>query len=157
MKGSRRAAESTPKRWFLDTNVFVYSFDAASPAKQRRARDLIAQSLASQKGVISDQVVQEFLNVATRKFAEPLSVPDCRAYFDQVLEPLCEIHSGPDLIREALVIKERYGYSLYDSLIVAAALEASCDRLYSEDMSDGQRIGDLWIVNPFARAERTER
>jgi predicted nucleic acid-binding protein len=55
----------------------------------------------------------------------------------------------PALFERALEVQDRYGYAFYDALIVAAALEAGCTRLYSEDLQDGQRIGALTIENPF--------
>ena len=74
-----------PGMYFLDTNIFVYSFDSTAPGKQNIATDLIQDALKSQRGVISSQVVQEFLNVALWKFARPMNASDalpiseCRA------------------------------------------------------------------------------
>ena len=65
------------------------------------------------------------------------------------MEPLCEIHSSFMLYKDALLIKDRWKYSFYDSLIIAAALKANCTILYSEDLQHGQIIDDLKIVNPF--------
>ncbi len=136
-------------RYFLDTNILVYTFDHQAPTKHKIAMRLVEEALLHQKGLISYQVVQEFLNVATRKFAQPLKADDCRSYLDQVLLPLCEVFSSPDFYRQALNIAERWKYGLYDSLIVTAALRAGCSRLYSEDMQHGQRIEGLVILNPF--------
>jgi predicted nucleic acid-binding protein len=99
--------------------------------------------------IISFQVIQEFASVATRKFAKPLTVPELRRYLDRVLAPLCEVHSNIDLYRSCLAIREQTGYSVYDSLIVAAAIAAQCKLLYSEDLEDGRTIGGVRIVNPF--------
>ena len=65
---------------FLDTNIFVYSFDQSQTGKRERALALIAEALQSGEGLISTQVIQEFLNVATRKFAIPMKTADCQAY-----------------------------------------------------------------------------
>ncbi len=62
-------------RFFLDTNIFVYTFDGRSPSKRAPANDLVARALDTRRGVISYQAVQEFLNVATRKFARPMPAP----------------------------------------------------------------------------------
>jgi predicted nucleic acid-binding protein len=70
---------------------------------------------------------------------------------DNVLEPLFRVPASIPLYKRALGVQARYGYSFYDSLIVAAALDAGCNRLYSEDMQDGQRIEGLTIENPFKR------
>ena len=63
-------------RFFLDTNVFAYSFDRGSPAKSRRAAQLIREAVTNRKGIVSYQVVQEFFNLALRKFEEPMTVPE---------------------------------------------------------------------------------
>ncbi len=135
-------------RFFLDTNILVYTFDSREPDKQARAIELVTEALQGH-GIISSQVVQEFLNVASRKFAQPLSAADCRSYLDTVLEPLCEVFPTIDLYRRAVELIERWKYSLYDSLIVAAALDGACRTLYSEDLHAGQVIEGLTIVNPF--------
>ena len=138
-------------RYFLDTNIFVYTFDSTQPEKKARATDLVSQALRDTQGVISYQVVQEFINVATRKFARPLTPKDCAAYLDRVLSPLCEVFSNIGLYKEALEIHERWQFSYYDSLIIAAALAASCERIYSEDLKHGQKIRSLVIEDPFRR------
>ena len=91
------------------------------------------------------------MNALIRKLGEP---PDAvRAFLEEVLLPFWEINRiapTPDLYRTGLRIQVRYGFSFYDSLIVAAALGAGCTTLYSEDMQNGQRIEGLTIRNPFA-------
>ncbi|MCP4657580.1 MAG: PIN domain-containing protein [bacterium] len=141
-------------RFFLDTNVLVYTFDPRDSAKQARARELVEEALGEQRGLISFQVVQEFLNVATRKFEPPLAHADCRTYLDRVLRPLCEVFPTIELYREALFLAERWRYGVYDSLILAAAIQAGCGTLYSEDLHHGQKIQDLTIVDPFVNAPK---
>jgi predicted nucleic acid-binding protein len=136
-------------RFFLDTNLFIYTFDRRDPEKQDRAQELVSEALTSRRGVISFQVVQEFLNVATQKFANPLSESDALVYLDRVLGPLCEVLPTLDLYRNAIGIAARWKYSFYDSVIVAAALQSECETLYSEDFQHGQRIEGLNVVNPF--------
>lgn len=137
-------------RFFLDTNVFVYAFDPESPAKAAKANDLIREALRDRHGVIGTQVVQEFLNVATRKFSTPLTIPDCKQYLSDVLFPLCAVYTDDELYRDALDVQGGTGYAFYDSLILAAAERAGCRTVYSEDMQSGQSVGRLKIVNPFA-------
>jgi predicted nucleic acid-binding protein len=136
-------------RFFLDTNVFVYSFDASAPAKTRRARQLIRQAVATGKGIVSYQVAQEFFNVALRRFAQPMAVAEAEQYLAAVFRPLMAIHSSQSLFADALRLSDRYGLSWYDALIVAAAIEGQCSLLYSEDLQHGQRFGDLQVENPF--------
>ena len=138
-----------PAEFFLDTNILVYTFDATHPAKQARARELVEHALEHRTGVISYQVVQELLNVATRKFARPLGPQQAQRYLNEVLEPLCGVFAGIDLYRKALALQERWRYSFYDCLIIASALQAGCRTLYSEDLQNGQSIETLTIVDPF--------
>jgi len=135
-------------RFFLDTNVLVYTFDPRQPLKQQRALELVTEALQG-RGIISFQVVQEFLNVASRRFVQPFSAADCRDYLDTVLEPLCEIFPTMDLYRRAVELMERRKYGLFDSLVIASALDGGCRTLYSEDLHDGQVIEGLTISNPF--------
>jgi predicted nucleic acid-binding protein len=136
-------------KYFLDTNILIYSFDHASPVKQKKANHLIKTALVESKGCISYQVIQEFLNVATKKFTPPLAVLDCQRYLDVVLQPLCQIFTSIDLYHKALDLMARWQYSFYDSLILAAALQADCKILYSEDLKHEQSINSLTILNPF--------
>jgi predicted nucleic acid-binding protein len=136
-------------KFFLDTNIVVYTFDTRAPKKKRRALELVEQALRTQQGVVSTQVVQEFLNVATRKFAVPLKLSDAQQYLQDVLSPLCSVFPSIDLFRHALVLQQDTQYSFYDSLIIGGALQAGCDMLYSEDLQHGQYIRGLQILNPF--------
>jgi len=136
-------------KFFLDTNIFVYTFDTTAPTKQQIARELVSTALSTQQGIISYQVVQEFLNVATRKFSTPLTRNDANVYLDKVLTPLCELFPSINYYTKALEISERWGFSLYDSLIITASLETECKILYTEDLQHGQVIHGLTNTNPF--------
>ena len=136
-------------RFFLDTNVFVYSFDQSAPAKARRAAQLIREALTTQKGVISYQVVQEFFNVALKRFSKPMPAADAGQYLIAVFRPLLAVHSSQALYAEALFLHAQSGLSWYDSLIVSAAIQARCEILFSEDLQHGQRFGSLEVRNPF--------
>lgn len=128
---------------FFDTNVVLYLL-SADTAKADRAEELLALG-----GTISVQVLNEFVAVAARKLR--LSSAEIREVLTQVravcaVEPLTiETHE------RALQVTERYGLSIYDALIVSAALLAGCKTLHSEDMQHGQVIErQLTIRNPFA-------
>ena len=136
-------------RFFLDTNIFAYAFDAKAPAKARRASQLIRRAADTGKGIVSYQVVQEFFNVAFRRFAQPMSAAEAEQYLITVFRPLLAIHSSSVLYVEALRIAGEYLLSWYDCLIVAAALQGECSVLYSEDLQHGQKIDNLRIENPF--------
>jgi predicted nucleic acid-binding protein len=136
-------------RFFLDTNIFVYSFDQSAPAKSQRAGQLIREALTTQKGVISYQVVQEFFNVALRRFVQPMKAGDSEQYLSTVFRPLLSVHSSQVLYAEALHLHAHGGLSWYDALIVSAAIQARCELLYTEDLQSGQRFGGLQVRNPF--------
>jgi predicted nucleic acid-binding protein len=136
-------------RFFLDTNIFAYSFDSGATNKLKRARDLILQGITTRKGVVSYQVVQEFFNVALRKFAQPMTANEAEQYLHAVFQPLLAVQSSQSLFSQALRLEDKHRLSWYDSLIVAAALESQCTILYSEDMHHGHRFGELQVKNPF--------
>ena len=134
---------------FIDTNVFVYQLERDDARKADVAEQLIQRGIAHSTACISFQVVQECLNTALRKAHTRLSEHEMRGYLDSVLEPLLRVHPSIRLYHAALDIQSRYRFGFYDSLIVAAALEAGCERLYTEDLQHGQRIQELTIQNPF--------
>ncbi len=138
-----------PDKFFLDTNIIVYSFDQTEPSKQNTARKLVKDALTLKTGIISSQVIQEFINVAVQKFKNPLTPADCKKYVENFLSPICEIFPSLQLFHKAIDIRSQTGYGFYDSLIVAAALEGKASILYSEDLQHGRIIDDLEIVNPF--------
>ena len=144
--------ETQRQRVFFDTNVLVYCFDSSEAQKQSRAKDLMAQALNAQQGVVSYQVVQEFCNVACKN--QRLSLPAERilAYVNLVLQPMNLVAPSPELLKAALDIRSDNGFSFYDSLVIAAAQAAQCQILYSEDMQHGQLVGSVRIVNPFVQA-----
>jgi predicted nucleic acid-binding protein len=137
-------------RFFLDTNIFVYTFDAQAPGKAKKSAQLIRRAADSGVGIISYQVVQEFFSVAFRRFARPMSVAEAEQYLITVLRPLLAIHSSPAIYFAALRLAEKHRISWYDSLIVAAALEGQCEKLYSEDFQHGRKIEGVQVENPFA-------
>jgi predicted nucleic acid-binding protein len=136
-------------RFFLDTNIFVYSFDSSSAAKSKRSIELIRDGVAKGKGIVSYQVVQEFFNVALRKFSPAFTVADAEQYLTAVFRPLLSIHSSQANYLEALRLSSKHHMSWYDSLIVAGALEAQCEVLFSEDLQHGRRFEQMQVVNPF--------
>jgi len=135
--------------FFLDTNIFVYTLDGGSQEKNDRARELVRKAIDSRKGVVSYQVVQEFFNVAFRRFSQPMNIAEAEQYLMTVLRPLLAVHSSPALYFEALRITEKYEVSWYDSLMLAAAIEGGCEKVYSEDFQHGQKIENMKIENPF--------
>jgi len=136
-------------RFFLDTNVFVYEVDPRDPAKSRRAAELIDSAVSSGRGIVSYQVVPEFFNVALTRFDRPFSIGEAEDYLAVTFKPILAVHSSPRLLLEALHIQTQHQFSWYDALIVAAAQQANCSILYTEDMQHGRRMGELRIEDPF--------
>ncbi len=138
-----------PVESFLDTNLFIYQLEDADPRKSSIADAIIGDAVKSGNGCISYQVVQECLNTVLRKAEVPLEVSGARAYLEHVLAPLLLVPASIDLYHRGLDLQDRYRFAFYDALIVAAALEAGCARLLSEDLQHGQQIEGLIIENPF--------
>ncbi|HWG16615.1 MAG TPA: PIN domain-containing protein [Acidobacteriaceae bacterium] len=136
-------------RTFVDTNIFIYSYDARDPVKQSKARQLIEDLMLEGTATVSYQVVHEFFQFALVKAAKRMSHRDAHIYLEEVFRPIASVPSTISLVSEAIRIQERYLLSWYDSLIVAAAQQAGCGVLYSEDLQHGQRFGDLTVRNPF--------
>ncbi len=137
-------------RVFIDTNIFAYSFDRSNPEKKNTASELIKTHLENGTGVISYQVVQEFINVSYRKFKHPMTLRELERYIEGILSHFWEVYANKDLIYSSIGIKEQFKFSFYDSLIIAAALEARCTTLYSEDLQHKQKIYSVEIIDPFA-------
>lgn len=135
--------------FFLDTNILIYAFTRQDELKSRRSTQLMQDALKNNQGMISYQVVQEFLSLSTRKFSVPMKIEDAELYLEKTLIPLCKIFPSEHLWKKALLIHLRWQYSFYDSLIIVAALEADCKTLYSEDLQHQQKIEALTIINPF--------
>lgn len=129
---------------FFDTNVILYAF------RQDDTRSQVAETLLAAGGILSVQVLNEFVAVARRKLDK--SWEDVRRALD-ILRVFCPepVPLTAEIHERAVRIAERYGYSIFDSLILAAALHAGAGTLYTEDMRDGQTVDGLTIRNPFSR------
>lgn len=136
-------------RYFLDTNIFAYAAHPAPSPKTKVALRLIETGLDSGNGIVSYQVVQEFFSLAFRKFPKPMSVFEADEFLNTVFRPLLAVHSSPALYVSALQVYGRYHFSWYDSLIVAAAQQAHCSILYTEDMQHDLVLEGMRIQNPF--------
>ena len=138
--------------FFLDTNILVYAHAVEEPHKQAIAAGLIADALRTGRGLISTQVVQEFLNLATRHAAPVFSPDEAADYLDKVLWPLCSHVPSRDFYGRALQIRTMTGYTFYDALIVTAAIESGCRVLYTEDLQHDRVVQSVRVVNPFLTA-----
>ena len=133
-------------RSFIDTNVLVYADSRDEPLKQRTAVDLIRRLLEQHNGVVSTQVLQEFVNVALRKLRLPPELLRERLALYSRFELMVTTADG---ISAALDLTLLHSLSFYDALIVQAAQRSGCAALLSEDLQTGAVLGGVRIVNPF--------
>lgn len=132
---------------FVDTNVIVYAHDRLDPAKRERARTLLERLALDGSLTLSTQVLQETYDALIRK----LLVEPAKALFAvEKLAAARVVGSNADFVLDALRLSQRFQLSVWDALIVQAALAARCTTLFTEDMQAGQRFGELEVVNPFS-------
>lgn len=132
---------------FVDTNILVYADDRANPVKRERSQELIREILRERTGWLSLQVLQEYFAVVTRKLGIDAETARRRV---ELYSRLDVAILGPVDILGAIDLHRLYRFSIWDALILRAALISGCRKLYSEDLQAGFRIENLEIVNPFA-------
>jgi len=132
---------------FLDTNILLYADDLDAGDKTPIARELIQRCLLDRSGVLSTQILQEYYVNARKKLK--LDGASARARV--------EIYSGfevvtitPTLILAAVDLHRLDSVSFWDAVVIRAAEQAGCERLYSEDLQDGRKFGSTRVVNPFS-------
>jgi predicted nucleic acid-binding protein len=131
---------------FFDTNVLVYLVDAGDQAKRAIATELVASHLRDRSLVISTQVLQElYATLLRRRFLEPEDAAEMIATLAQERV----VPSTGEFVVRAVALARRYELSLWDALVVRAAIEAQCGVIFTEDLQDGMRFGELRVVNPF--------
>lgn len=135
---------------FIDTNVLVYLFDGRTPAKQRRAADLL-QRLVDEGGtpVVSTQVLQETFVALTRKLdmdpQEALGTLQMMNDASFLVQPI-----DVPMVWRAAERSNEHKISFWDALIIETARASGCTHLYSEDLQAGRSFQNLTVVNPFA-------
>ena len=141
-----------PSGCFIDTNLLLYRQDPSAPEKAERVAEWLAALADRNDIVISAQVVREYAHNIIRKFRH---VDAARLAVElEIMRPWCRASESYEIAIAGLAIHRRFRFSLYDSCLVASALEFGCDLFLSEDMSHQQRVGDMRIVNPFAGEPR---
>ena len=132
---------------FVDTNVIVYAHDRMDHAKRDRARALLEELALDGSLTVSTQVLQESYNALIRKV---LLEPSHALFAVEKLATSRVVGSNADFVMDALRLSQRFQLSVWDALIVQAALAAGCVTLFTEDMQAGKRYGNLEVVNPFS-------
>ena len=137
---------------FADTNILVYAFDRGEPAKQVITQELLRREGTTGNIAVSTQVLQEFYVAVTRKLTATLSVTQAyKAVCCFAEYPLVQVDVA--LILRAIRRNETERISLWDALIIEAALKAGCKTLLSEDMQAGRGVDGLQIQNPFVNMD----
>jgi predicted nucleic acid-binding protein len=130
---------------FVDTNVFVYAWDATAPEKQARASAWIRALWDAEAGRLSRQVMNELYVTLTRKLQPAVAHSAARRYV-RTLEAWLPVSPALELAWE---IEDAASLSFWDALIVAGARESGCLHLLSEDLGDGKEIAGVTVMNPF--------
>ena len=129
---------------FLDTNVLVYEWDERDLYKQETARRLVRN--VGRHGVVSSQVLQEFASVMRTKLkADSIQIRSILSSY----RGFGFVAVDSNLVENALFLADQHSVSFWDALIVGTAARSGCKTLYTEDLSGGQVIQGVQIVNPF--------
>jgi len=140
----------TKGKFFVDTNLLVYAYDSSAGKKWKTSLEVLSLLWTHRTGVISTQVIQEFLVSLTQKVKSPIHPEMAKEIiFDLVQWPLV-VNDGKNILR-AIDLQIKYHLSFWDSLILQAAITSNSEFLLSEDFQDGQVIESVTIVNPFLR------
>jgi predicted nucleic acid-binding protein len=131
---------------FLDSNIVVYSDDSASPVKQAAAIALIGELMKARTGVLSLQVLQEYFSIVTRKLG--VDAVTARAKVE-LLGAFTMTPIDIDDVLGAIDLHRLHQVSFWDGLIIRAAQQARCARIYTEDLQHGRRFEGVEVVNPF--------
>lgn len=134
---------------FVDSNILVYAYDNTQGDKHQKAITLLENLWSAGVGCLSVQVLQEFYYNITRKSAKPLSPSEAA----QVIEDFSDwiIHRpGIRDVLAAIELLQRHNISFWDAMILRSAMQCNCARLWTEDLSNGQRYEDVTVTNPFA-------
>jgi predicted nucleic acid-binding protein len=135
-------------KFFVDTNVLVYGYDNSAGGKHTVAFNILKDLWNTGRGIMSTQVLQEFFVTVTKKIPNPLDLAIAKNIVKDFLKWKLIIVDGGILL-DAIDIHHEHRYSFWDSLIIAAAIEGGANTLFSEDLTDGQVIKGVTIMNPF--------
>lgn len=137
---------------FIDTNILVYLFDKTERSKQNQAKKIIFERLSSSKFFLNVQVINEFINITSKKISFPIQFNRQKEIIDLLNDIFIIASLSLETTLLAIEIKNKYKFSFWDSLIISSAIENKCNILYSEDMQHGFIIeSTLTIVNPFEK------
>jgi predicted nucleic acid-binding protein len=131
---------------FVDTNVLVYADDLDAGPKRETARALLRKVVSTGDAVFSLEVLQEYFAVATRRLGLPPEAARARV---EALSQLEVVTPRVEDLLAAIDLHRLHSLSIWDALVVRAALVSGCRVLYTEDLQHGRRFEALEVVNPF--------
>lgn len=137
-----------PSRVFVDTNILVYAHDRSAGQKHDRARSALNTLWTSGGGCLSIQVLQEFYVDITRKVPRPLDPRQAAEVIADLANWNMHSPTAQDML-DAIRLQQRFDVSFWDAMILTSAQVLGCPVVWSEDMNDGQRFGDLQVRNPL--------
>lgn len=143
-------------RVFVDTNILVYCYDRANPAKQSRAIETVDQIVRSRAGAISTQVLAEFYTTVTRKLKAPLSSDDAWGRLRHYATAWTVLDLTPQVVLEAVRGVRERSFSYWDAQIWAVARLHQIPVVLSEDFQDGSRLEGVQFLNPLRSGARTQ-
>jgi len=136
-------------KYFLDTGIFIKSFDKDDHNKMNKAKELIKDTLKSNKGIISYQVIEEFLVESMHNFKNPIKPLDSKIYVSNFLFPICEVFPTVDLVKNAIDIVVETGLVFNKALKLAGAVQGNAKIFFTNDCDDIYELKGLKIINPF--------
>jgi len=137
-------------RVFVDTNVLVYAHDADEGKKHSSAKELLSKLWETRTGILSTQVLQEFIVAVTRKVPRPIHVAQARRAVRNYLAWQLVVNDSK-IILQATEIQEAHQLSFWDALIVSAAFAGNASVIATEDLNHGQLIEGILIQKPFVK------
>lgn len=141
-----------PQREFVDANILVYAFDSSAGRKQQGAHALLERLWDSNTGCVSVQVLQEFFVTVTKKVAKPLTVEEAALRTREFAAWRVFAPKADDVLA-AISLHAQAKIAFWDAMVVLAAAESGCDVLWTEDLTDRQRLRGVQIRNPFTLPE----
>jgi len=135
-------------RTFVDTNILVYGHDSSAGQKHERAARILLDLWETGLGILSTQVLQEFLVTVTTRIPRPLDLDQAEQVINDLLLWNVVVNDSRAILA-AIDLQRRYRYTFWDSLIIQAAISGGAGVLLAEDLQSGQMIDSLKIVNPF--------
>ncbi len=133
---------------FFDTNILLYAARTKLVGDDAVKRPIALSLISDHDFVTSGQVLAEFYQNAVKDGPHKIPAEEADAWLDRLVVQPCVPVSG-ELVKAGVELSRRYRISYWDGAIIAAAHEADADLLYTEDLNDGQRYGDVTAINPF--------